>query len=371
VTQVVVIQPTKQLHTPTATWSTATNLGLGYLSPALIMDTQRAAHTATLLPDGKVLIAGGFRQEGTSEFPIAEAEIYDPQTNIFTPTGDMNEARTGHTATLLPNGLVLIVGGWSEDGRTATTELYDPQTGKFRYAASLFGPRASMTATLLQNGQLLIAGGDAARNSPQLTAEIYDPGANIFTQSGRLHDGRSAHTATLLPDGSVLFIGGTPNYDDATVLASAELYNPATGEFTYTNDMNIQRYKHAAVLLQDGNVLVIGGSNHQDWTGKYISAEMYNTSTGTFTPMADMNSPRFKLADAAVLLPSGDVLVGGGSRQIERFDAQNQRFIASGTIDNDYYFSVVTLLKDGRALITGGYDANIQPSKKAWIYTSK
>lgn len=328
------------------------------------MTAPRAAHTATLLPGGKVLIAGGFRPKGTAEVPIASAEIYDPKTDLFSPTGDMLEARTGHTATLLPNGQVLIAGGWGIGGRSATAELYDPQTGSFRYAASMAAPRASMTATLLKNGQVLIAGGDSARNTPQLIAEIYDPVTDTYAPSGSLNQGRSAHTATILGDGSVLLAGG--NAGENTVLTSAEIYDPINGRFTFTGDLNTVRHKHAAVALRYGDVLVMGGSNERDWRGKYASAEVYDAATGRFSPIGDLNEERFKLADAAVLLDNGDVLVGGGNRQVELFDAGSQRFVLGGSLDNDYFFSVATLLSDGSVLITGGYDSNIQPTEQAW-----
>lgn len=339
----------------------------GRLSPALKMNVPRATHTATLLADGRVLIAGGFREEGTSEIPIASAEIYDPATSTFTPTGDLNEARSGATATLLPGGKVLIVGGWGPSGRTATAELYDPRTGKFDYAARMSGPRAGMTATLLRNGVVLVAGGEAGRNTPQLLAEIYDPGANTFTPSGSLNVGRSAHTATLLADGRVLLAGGSSS--NSQVLASAEVYDPSTGKFMFTGSMRAVRYKHAAALLQDGNVLLVGGSNQNDWTGKYTSAELYNPKTGVFEKVADRNSERFKLADAMVVLKNGDVLVGGGNRQLETFDAKTSRFTLSNQLDNHYYYAVLTLLGDGRVLITGGYDPGIQPTNQAWLYS--
>lgn len=113
---------------------------------------------------------------------------------------------------------------------------------------------------------------------------------------------------------------------------------------------------------------MIGGSNHHDWRGKYTSAEIYSINTGAFTQIADLNRERFKLADAAVLLNNGDILVGGGNRHLEIFDAQDHRFSLGEELDNDYYFSILTLLKNGRVLITGGYNSNIQPSDKAWIY---
>ncbi len=338
---------------------------LDELSPALKMNVKRAAHTATQLSDGKVLIAGGFREEGTSEVSIASAEIYDPETNTFTPTGDMQAARSGHTATLLPDGQVLLVGGWEPGRRTATAELFDPQTGRFSYTASLAVPRAGMTATRLKDGRVLIAGGESARNTPQLIAEIYDPATHTLSPTGRLSNGRSAHTATLLNDGRALLAGGNMGDD---VLASAEIYNPATETFTLTGRLNAVRYKHAAVLLRSGNVLVMGGSNEADWNGKYTSAEIYDAQAGVFTRTADLNSERFKLAEAAVLLDNGNVLVGGGNRQLEIFDAASQRFNLSQQLDTDYYFAVLTRLQDGRVLITGGYDSRIQPTDRAWIY---
>ena len=339
---------------------------LSCLSPALQMNAERAAHSATLLPNGKVLIAGGFREEGTSEIAISSAEIYDPETNIFTATSDMNEPRNGHTATLLPDGQVLLAGGWNQSGRTSTAELYDPQTGTFEYTGSMMAARQGLTATLLQNGQVLIAGGDSARNTTQPVAELYDPGTGTFTPTGSLHTGRFGHTATLLSDGRVLLVGGTSGNDN--ILASAEIYNPATGEFTPTSDGSMVRYKHTAVLLNDGNVLIVGGADRRDWNGKYDSAEIYDVRTGTFRQISDMNQERFKLADAAVLLSDGNVLIGGGNRQLEIFDAQSQTFLPDGSLDDDYYFSVLTALNDGQVLITGGYDANILPSDKAWLY---
>ena len=197
-----------QLNQPRSN-TDSNNAYLNCLSPALQMNVERAAHTATLLPDGRVLIAGGFREEGTSEIAISSAEIFDPETNTFTPTSDMNAPRNGHTATLLPNGQVLIAGGWDQSGRTSTAELYDPQTGTFEYTGSMMAPRQGLTATLLKNGQVLIAGGDSARNTPQLTAELYDPATETFTPTGNLKDGRIGHTSTLLTDGTVLLVGGT------------------------------------------------------------------------------------------------------------------------------------------------------------------
>jgi WD40 repeat protein len=339
---------------------------LDQLSSPIRMNVPRAAHTATLLPNGQVLVAGGFREEGTREIAIGSAEIYDPKSGSFILTGDMNESRSGHTATLLPNGQVLIVGGWGTAQRTASAELYDPQTGKFSNTDSMSAPRAGMTTTALKDGRILIAGGDSARNTPQLMAEIFDPETAMFAPAGSLNEGRSTHTATLLVDGRVLLTGGSPGADQ--VLASAEIYEPATGKFTLTGSMGVVRYKHGAVLLHDGKVLVVGGSDQNDWTGKYTSTEVYDPAAGTFTKIAGLNDERFKLADALVLLSNRNVLVGGGNSQIEIYDVEKQQFTRTAQLDNHYYYAVLTLLHDGTVLITGGYDPDIQPTDQAWIY---
>lgn len=337
------------------------------LSSALTMNAPRATHTATLLPNGQVLIAGGFREEGTSEIAISSAELYDPTTNTFRLTGALNEARSGHTATLLANGRVLVVGGWGASQRLASAELYDPTTETWSYAAALAAPRASMTATSLPDSRVVVIGGDSARGTPQLTVEVYDPRTNTFRSGGQLAIGRSAHSATLLQDGTILVAGGSAGADQ--ILASAEIYDPTTNTFAPTGDLHAVRYKHAAVLLPSGMVLLVGGANHNDWNGKYHSTELYDPRTRRFSQAASLDNERFKLADAAVVLGNGDVLVAGGNRQIEIYRESKQRFVASATLGNDYYYTVLTVLHDGRVLITGGYDPTIQPTTNAWLYS--
>lgn len=331
----------------------------------LTMTTPRATHSATRLNDGRVLIAGGFREEGTHEIPLASAEIFDPTTNTFTPTGDLHDARSGHTATLLASGEVLIAGGWGVEHRLASAELYDPITGTFRFTASLAHPRASMTATALPTGQVVIIGGDSARNNAQLIVEIYDPALEQFVSGGDLRQARLIHSATLLTDGRILIAGGSTANN--SILGTAEIYDPKTRQSSPTGPMHVARYKHAAVLLPDGDVLLIGGSNQNDWTGKYRSTEVYHPGTGMFDIGAPLQNERFKLADAATLLADGDVLVAGGYRRIERMHPNGQ-FISEQSLDNDYYYTVATPLTDGRVLITGGYDPTIQPTAHAWLY---
>ncbi|MDQ3248097.1 MAG: hypothetical protein M3Q45_02700 [Chloroflexota bacterium] len=342
---------------------------VGEVTPLVMtnMKVRRAAHTATLLSNGQVLLTGGFQEDGKGhELPITDAELYNPETNTFIPTGALNSARSGHTATRLPDGQVLIVGGWGRANRTANAELYDPATGQFVPTGSLAAERAGMTATLLKNGKVLIAGGEQTSSKPLLVAEIYDPATHSFTATSALNGDRSGHTATLLQNGNVLLIGGKASGDG--VLASAELYDPATGVFTFTGNLHSVRHKHAAVGLQDGNVLVVGGSDERDWQGKYASAEIYNVAKGVFVQTAALNSERFKLADAVVLLDNGNILIAGGHRQLELFDAQLQQFTPQQPLQTAYYFATSTLLENGAVLIAGGYNGDIRVTDQAWIY---
>jgi hypothetical protein len=183
------------------------------------MTVGRFLHTATQLQDGRVLIVGGALTSASD--PVATAEVYDPATGTFTMTGAMATAREQHTATLLADGRVLIVGGTTSTGTgdlhpTATVEVYDPSTGSFSVTGSMAEARTFHTATLLPNGKVLVAGG-GDENS---TAEVYDPATGAFSTTGGMEIGRSGHTATLLPNGSVLVAGG----GIFAGLASAELY---------------------------------------------------------------------------------------------------------------------------------------------------
>jgi WD40 repeat protein len=205
----------------------------------------------------------------TDLVPVGTAELYNPATGIFSRTGSMASPRDGsQSATLLADGRVLIAGGsTSSSGASVTSaELYDPKTGGFSATGSLIAGRRGHTGTLLSDGRVLIAGGEVELSGkPLATAELYDPKTATFSAAGPMTTARKGHTATLLSDGRVLITGG---YDGTPASASggsasAELHDPKTGTFARTGSMTAGRTGHSATLLSDGRVLVAGGSYEQ------------------------------------------------------------------------------------------------------------
>lgn len=315
------------------------------------MGTERAAHTATLLANGKVLITGGYNSTSV----LATAELFDPATGTFTATGAMTTARFLHTATLLANGKVLVTNGSDTSGDLATAELYDPATGTFTATGTMSEVRSEHTATLLTNGKVLVVGG-----SGDPVAELFDPASGTFTATaGELTtEGFWGCTATLLSDGTVLIAGGR---DDESVwvgfpLNIAELFNPTTGTFTATGGMTQGRYSHTAALLNNGEVLITGGFNGQP----VPSAELFDPATGSFSATGGMDTPRSQ--HTAILLDDGTVLVAGGFSYFgsgsfssaEVFDPTANTFQPTGSMGVARFTHTATRLNSGLVLITGG-----------------
>jgi hypothetical protein len=344
----------------------------GSLKPVGAMIDARFNHSATLLPDGRVLIAGGREKQGTV---LNTAELYDPATGQFTATGQMGIRRVGHTATLLSNGKVLLAGGSDSEffyGALSSAELYDPATGTFTPAGEMRARRLAHKATLLKNGKVLITGGQSEGWANHDSTELYDPATGTFTLAARMTEKRADHTATLLEDGRVLLTGGSDaRHSPIQISATAEIYDPTTDRFTATGKMSIVRFKHSAERLSDGRVILIGGSNVRMWEGRYASAEIFDPATNGFTPTGKLNTARYKIRDAVVLLQNGKILVAGGGRA-EIYDPATGLFAAiQGGMGTTRYYATATLLANGEVLIVGGYSAesgNMPANASAWLY---
>jgi len=335
----------------------------GSVRPASPMLEPRSGHTATLLPDGKVLIVGGMRRN--QDF-YRSAELYDPVTGKFQPAGDMAIARVGHAAVLLHSGKVLIVGGWIGHGETDSAEIYDPAIGKFSPLAKMTAKRGNPAPTLLSNGDVLITGGaDTFGPGGIASAELFHAATGVFEPLAPMHSARIEQTTTVLRDGRVLIVGGRAD----SVTSTAEIFDPATKKFTATGNLLTARYKHSAGLLPDGRVLIAGGADDRDWSGTMSSAEIYDPKKQTFTATSPLHDSRFKLPREAVQLSSGQLLFAGGSKTVEVYDPASRKFlVATGQIDAARHFLTATKLKDGSVLLAGGYPDNDRATNETWIY---
>jgi hypothetical protein len=339
---------------------------VGTFSATGNMTVSRSEHTAVLLRDGRVLLTGGrlLNVLPGGDVDLASAEVYDPSSGTFTATGSMSTPRTFHSATLLPDGRVLITGGYdANNNEQSSAELFDPASNTFAPTANMMNSRAGHSAVLLPSGKVLVVGGFATSSATSLPAELFDPASNMFTATGfymaageivcdvlsppavSLADGRvfslqdglaqiyspmtgafspsatgldgsnCPSTATLLPNGKIVLTGGA--LDDSFDRSShAETYDPQTGLFAATPDMAFHRSWHTATSLPDGTVLVAGGETENcsadscGFAGTLATAELYDPSKGAFAPTGGMTARRE--GHTATLLKDGGVLIAGG-----------------------------------------------------------
>ena len=319
----------------------------------------RSGHTATGLPDGRVLVIGGRGERKSDVAAPASAEIWDPATGSFSQSGSLAHPRIGHTATRLSDGRVLVIGG--ADGNVPA-ELWDPATGSFQVSGMPTVMRTGHTATALPDGRVLVAGGYGGEGMIA-HAELWDPVTGTFTANGTLHEVRSHHSATLLPDGRVLLVAGD---SDLVFRDSAELWDPATESFASTGSLDQARWWHTATLLPDGAVLIVGGLGWDEGPLALATTERWDPATGEFDPAVPLAAGR--AWHAAAPLSSGQVLVVGGARvteteppgyvavdSAELLDSSTSRSVPAGNLAEARAAGhTATPLLDGRVLVVGG-----------------
>ena len=328
------------------------------------LSTVRASHTATLLPNGKVLVAGGYAGLLGDPAPaLQSAEVYHPAGG-WSPAGNMGTARGGHTATLLPDGTVLVVGGNTGEvdlSVLATAELYLPGSGWIP-TGSMETPRNRHTTTLLPNGKVLVTGGFSAPFSEAVaSAELYDPASGTWSTIENMAVSRRDHTATLLPNGKVLVTGGAISCD-------AELYDPATGAtgtWGPAGSMGTSRSTHTATLLLNGKVLVAGGHYPLE------SAELYDPAADNWIPTGPMGAVYER--HTATLLYDGKVLVARGFSppSAALYDPVSNTWTNTGDMVNPRFSHTATRLPNGQVLAAGGYFSLGAPWDSAELYEPK
>lgn len=312
------------------------------------LNVGRSAHSATLLNDGRILIAGGLDNANRE---LKSTEIYDPATGRSTAVGDLNEARSDHHAMALKDGRVLVLNKQS-------AETFNPATGQW----TLTGPTTLQTSstsgnydrasvTLLANGKVLVTGGQAgiltfARNG----AELFDPATGKWMATGAMNFGRSDHSTTLLPSGKVLAVGGINRMEQPDV---TELYDPETGQWTRTGRMRVPRYRHFAAYLPNGRVLVAGGAADLSLTSFTLTgrtAELYDPMTGVWVLAEALSFSHATTRGRVAQLSDGRVLFVG-SGELYDFNTGRWTFVARPF---DVGSAILTALPNGKALLTGG-----------------
>ncbi len=364
---------------------------LGVFKPAGVLKHARTLHTATRLVDGRVLVVGGRGVDGTQD--LDSVEIYEPKRNRWVAGPNLATGRSGHTATLLLDGRVLVTGGTTDEASgegnrfvaCSTAELFDPKTNQWKSAASMSQARNWHTATLVNEGRVLVVGGAREQKSHLATTEMYDPTQNNWMAAQPLAQSRCLHQAVKLSDGSVLVVGGRSNQMPPDVdgpdagmaqrphgggkgatgfgspIASAERWS-TDGGWSMLSEPIDPRQRHSLVALPHGRAMVVGGATR---TGLTNLAELWTPDAGAW--LTPEHSLSMGLAShSATALDDGDVLVVGGeppnsvdTPRAQRFEAAAQRWCLAGELLSSRKQHTATLLENGTILVVGGVSAGV------------
>jgi hypothetical protein len=321
------------------------------------MNEGRSEHTATLLSNGKVLVVGGLGITNDHSVGLASVELYDPATAQWSVTGSLNTGRFQHTATLLANGKVLVTGGKNyQNGVLYDCELYDPATGQWTLVAQLVQNRLLHRAILLKNGKVLVVGGNTeAYYGVQSSCELYDVATNTWTATGSLPEAKQAFGLSMLADGKILATGGETNGNNGFT-KTCFLFDPATGKWTATGSLASGRISCQTFTQPNGKVLVIGGASGANQT--VAQCELYDPTTGTWSPSISLKTGRYQ-SFAAVMFTDGSVLVTGGLEftilgSVELISLKSGFSVTEPALLQVRASHTATLLPSGKVLVTGG-----------------
>ena len=340
--------------------SSMNGITTGNFTTSASMLFDRSGHTATRLQDGRVLVAGGVSYSGAT---LSSAEIYDPITGTWTQTQSMGIGRASHIAALLRDGRVLVACS-NYSGTYSSVEIYDPTTGHWSPTGSLNHGRFSAKMVELQDGRLFIIGDGGISGD----AEIYDPTTGTWTVTEKMVDSQ-VMGATTLNDGRVLVTGTTQNFDESqfpfhyvTFTSVSQIFNPTTGHWTATQPMQTARMCYETSPLQDGKVLVVGGFSLNGVIYKSLStAELFDPLTGVWSMTGQMSESR-QQRHQLTRLQNGKVLVTGGMGEsgnsylasAEVYDPSTRAWTKSGSMSVTRAAHALVLLNDGSVLVVGG-----------------
>jgi len=356
----------------------------GSITAADDMHTPRYNHTATLLGNGMILVAGG---TSNGELSLDSCEIFDPDTGTWSITGDLSRSRMRHGASSLPSGSVLISGGYmgvagahpsllehfsaSSARSLASCEIFDPSQGDFRNTSPMSVGRFWHASVALPDGRVMAIGGLNVSDGALSSCEVFDPQSGSWKTAASMNTPRARFSTTVLDDGRILVSGGHDGMDKSP-MKGCELYEPEQNRWIAASDMIRPRGYSAAVRMEDGRVMVSGGFSGEG-TPDWDDAEIYDPPKDSWELTSKMSFPRHN--HEMFIIPGGEVMVAGGSNcqsgmchsGLEYYDPESDTWHESNLVVLGRKWTTSVVLANGSAVISGGKTCNT-PTGKTEIY---